>query len=222
MPTRSGDMVLGIDLGGAVAMTAAAAYWPDVGRLEGLVAFPSDPSLLERGQKDGVDDLYCLLEQSGELRLCGNRAIDYVEFLYQCKQYFGTTPSVIVADRYKKNELLDALERSGYPIVPTSFRGQFYKEAHEDLNYFRKFILDKKLSVDKSIMWRSSIGGAVVVTDTQGNQKLARNIEGGRRLNHKDDLVAAALLAVAEGYRRYGARGESRIVNSDGVRYAFG
>lgn len=54
LPPRQGEVVIGIDLGDSASMTAAAFYWPATGRLEAVGAFPSMPSLLERGQVDGV------------------------------------------------------------------------------------------------------------------------------------------------------------------------
>ena len=40
------------------------------------------------------------------------------------------------------------------------------------------------------------------MSDPSGNEKLAKAAEGGRRVRAKDDAVAAAILAVAEGRRR--------------------
>ena len=44
-------------------------------------------------------------------------------------------------------------------------------------------------------------GGAVEWRDVAGNWKLAKGSEGGRRSRAKDDVVAAAILAVAVGRR---------------------
>ena len=53
-------------------MTAAAAYWPETGRLEALAVFPMRPGLLERGQRDGVGPLYERLAARGELTQAGD------------------------------------------------------------------------------------------------------------------------------------------------------
>ena len=50
---RSGPWALGVDCGENAAMTAAAAYWPNTGRLEAMAVFSTRPGLLERGQRDG-------------------------------------------------------------------------------------------------------------------------------------------------------------------------
>ena len=54
LPAADGPMVLGVDLSSGYAMSAAAAYWPETGRLQGICAFPSEPGLRERGTFDGV------------------------------------------------------------------------------------------------------------------------------------------------------------------------
>ena len=36
---RAGGFVLGLDLGQTAAMSAAAGYWPETGRLEGVAVF---------------------------------------------------------------------------------------------------------------------------------------------------------------------------------------
>ena len=41
-----------------------------------------------------------------------------------------------------------------------------------------------------------------MVTDPAANAKLAKKTQGGRRADARDDLAAAAILAVAEGTRR--------------------
>ena len=69
----AGEYVLGVDLGGAAAMSAAAGYWPESGRLDALGCFPSIPDLRERGLADGVGRRYLDMERRGEL-IHGGRA----------------------------------------------------------------------------------------------------------------------------------------------------
>ena len=55
---RSGPLILGIDL---------AAYWPQTGALAAIAAFPCEPSLEERGLRDGCGRLYAECARRGEL-----------------------------------------------------------------------------------------------------------------------------------------------------------
>ena len=54
-----GPCIWGVDLGTSAAQSAVAAYWPATGRLECVAAFPAEPSLAERGLRDGVGNLLC-------------------------------------------------------------------------------------------------------------------------------------------------------------------
>ena len=58
---------------------------------------------------------------------------------------------------------------------------------------------------------RHALSGAVTVSDPAGNAKLAKHGDTpDRRDGHRDDAVAAMILAVGTGYRRfYGADVES-------------
>ena len=53
-PPDGAPAVWGLDLGTSAAMSAVAAYWPATGALECMAAFPWQPSLAERGVRDGV------------------------------------------------------------------------------------------------------------------------------------------------------------------------
>ena len=72
----AGRYALGIDLGQSAAMSAAAAYWPESGRLEAFAVFPELPDLRERGLADGVGALYVRMAERGELLLAGRPVAD--------------------------------------------------------------------------------------------------------------------------------------------------
>ena len=56
----------GVDLGTTAAQSAVAAFYPTTGRLAVLAAFPSEPTLEERGLRDGVGRLYRECADRGE------------------------------------------------------------------------------------------------------------------------------------------------------------
>ena len=89
---------LGIDMGTNAAMSAASAYFPQTGLLDGFCVFPELPSLGERGLKDGVGNLYKKLHQEGDLILAGRRVSDVGQLLDECKMHWGR-PGVISCDR---------------------------------------------------------------------------------------------------------------------------
>ena len=203
LPPAEGGFALGIDLGSGAAMSAASAYWPETGRLEALAVFGGIPDLRERGRADQVGTLYEKMARRGELLVQpGRRVPDVGMFLRAALERWGV-PSVIVADRWRESELRDALEAAAYPLVPLAVRGQGFKDGGADCRRFRRAVLEGKVAAPKSLLMRSALSEARVVTDPAGSAKLSKGSQGGRRSRARDDVAAAAILAVAEGARRY-------------------
>ena len=86
---RTGPFILGIDLGTSAAMSAAAGYWPETGRLETVACFPSEPSLGARGLADGVGRLYSDIFARGELIVRGRRVSDIRGLLAEVRSRWG-------------------------------------------------------------------------------------------------------------------------------------
>ena len=203
LPERAGPYVLGLDIGSGGAMTAGAAYWPASGRLEALAVVGGIPDLRERGKRDNVGGLYETMARRGELLVhAGLRVPDYGQFIGELLARWGV-PSVIVSDRYKEAELRDALDagrmRRGLPLV---IRGMGWKDGAEDVRRFRRAVALERIAAPRSLLIRSALSEARTVTDVAGNAKLAKVTQGGRRALARDDVAAAAILAVAEADRR--------------------
>ena len=196
---RSGEYVLGLDLGGSTAQSAAAAYWPESGRLEGFAVFPENPSLATRSTNDGSGSLYSECYRRGELLLAGDMVSDVRELLTEALDRWGT-PAGVVADRFKKAELIGHLNALDFD-VDVVLRGMGFQNGAEDVRGFQLAALDGHLTPVKSLLLRASMSEARLVGDVAGNWKLAKGSEGGRRSRAKDDIVAAAILAVAVGRR---------------------
>ena len=197
---RTGEYVLGIDLAGGAAMSAFAAYWMQSGRLESIAAFPSTPGLRERGRADGVDTLYVRMAERGELIQSGEHAVDLPEILTMVRAAWGT-PACIVADRWKERDLKEGLHRAKFPRCPLIVRGQGFRDGGEDVGSFRRAVLEGYVAPVPSLLLRAALREARTAADSSRNEKLAKASEGGRRQKARDDAAAAAILAVAEGYR---------------------
>ena len=196
-----GPCIWGIDLGGSAAQSAVAAYWPETGRLECLAAFPCEPSLADRGLRDGVGRLYQECAQRGELVTLGQRASDIPQLLQAALDRFGR-PAVVVSDRWREDDLRDALDKAGVPGAELVVRGMGFKDGGADVRSFRRALAENRVVPVPSLLLRSACAEARTISDPAGNSKLSKSTQGGRRLGARDDAAAAAILAVAAGVRR--------------------
>ena len=201
LPEPSGPLVWGVDLGSGAAMSAVAAYWPATGRVEVMAAFPHTPDLLTRGRGDAVADLYCRMLERGELIQAGDRVVDVADLVQAALVRYGR-PAAVVADRWRQAELTQALARARLPFCELVTRGMGYKDGGEDVRLFRKAALTGRLVTPVSLLLRYAMAGAVTVSDPAGNAKLAKASDSPlRRDGHRDDAVAALILAAAAGVR---------------------
>ncbi|SEJ87666.1 Phage Terminase [Marinovum algicola] len=196
LPPRQGGVVIGIDLGGSASMTAAAFYWPETGRLECRGTFPSQPSLLDRGQMDGVAGRYVEMQDRGELSVLGDKTVPVAPWLVEVVRHVEGQPiSAITMDRYKQAELGEAITRAGIR-VPLVWRGQGFRDGGEDCERFRRAAFDGQVRASPSLLLRSAFADAVCLRDPSNNLKLAKARATGRI-----DAAAASVLAVAQGAR---------------------
>lgn len=196
-PPREGEVVIGLDLGGAASMTAAAFFWPQTGRLECLGWFPGDPSLAVRGVNDGVGRQYVEMAQRGELRTLGERSVPVAEWIAEVLAHVQGQPiACILGDRWKQAEVGDALDACG-SRAPVLWRGFGWRDGSQDIDGFRRVILDRRVSAPRSLLLRSALSYSVTMLDPAGNAKLAKGKANGRV-----DAAAATILALSEGERR--------------------
>ena len=196
-----GGYVLGLDLGTSNAMSAAAGYWK-TGQLRALACFPEIPSLAARGLADGVGRLYEKMAERGELIRAGSRVSDIGRLLSEVLSRWGQ-PSAIVCDRWRDEELRQVAEDIRFPRVPIVIRGMGFKDGAEDVRGFRKAMLSDLVKPDDSLLLTAAVSEARLVSDPAGNWKLSKQTQGGRRFRAKDDAAAAAVLAVAAGFRTW-------------------
>ena len=197
---REGPYVLGLDLGGSTAQSAAAAWWPETGRLEGFAVFPEHPNLATRATNDGAGSLYSECLRRKELLVMGDMTSDVQGLLTEALDRWGE-PAAIAADRFKKAELIGYLNALDFPDADLVLRGMGFRDGSEDVRGFQLAALGGYVTPVKSLLMRASMSESRLVGDVAGNWKLAKGSEGGRRSRAKDDVVAAAILAVAVGRR---------------------
>lgn len=197
LPERQGPVVLGVDLGGSRSMSAAALYWPDTGRLECFGAFPSTPSLEDRGQSDGVSGRYIEMRDRGELVTMGDTTVPVARFLSDVvAKLDGQAPAAIVGDRFRHAEFVEALREAGLDRVPMIYRGFGWQDGSEDCERMRRAVFEGDVQTLPSLLLRSAFADAITLVDPAGNHKLAKGRSTGRI-----DAAAATVIAVAQGVR---------------------
>ena len=196
-PERSGVCVIGFDLGGSASLTALAAFWPTTGRMETWAACGDNPSILERGQADGVGSLYEQQLSRGELALYPGRVTPAGDFLRDCARHLaGENVVVAGADRFRKDEALDALDTAGIRW-PLEFRGQgaaATADGSHDVRAMQRLILSQRLAIPVSLSMRHAVRESVIRRDVSGNPALDKRRQSGRI-----DVMSAMVIAAGLG-----------------------
>ena len=189
VPPRDGRPVVGIDLGGGRAWSAATALWPN-GRTEALAVAPGVPGLGEQERRDRVPrGTYARLAASGALRVAEGLRVPPVAAVVDAIREWR--PAVIISDRFRLGELQDA--RPPCRVEPRVSR---WSEQSEDIRSLRRMAFDGPLSVDPGSrgLIGASLAVATVKNDDAGNTRLVKKASNTAR----DDVAAAWVLAAGE------------------------
>ena len=195
VPPPHGKPIVGIDLGGGRAWSAAAAIWEN-GRCESLAIAPGIPSLAEQEKRDKVPR--GTYQRIRNLGIAGGKRVPPVGLLVREIYERWGRPARIICDRFRLAELQDEIGPSG-PFIEA--RQTRWSEASEDIRALRKMTKDGPLSVEResrSIL-QASLSVAFVKNDDQGSFRLVKKRPGDN--NARDDAAAALLLA-AGGWDR--------------------
>ena len=187
VPARDGRPLVGLDLGGGRAWSAAVALWRN-GRCEAFAVAPGVPSVGEQERRDRVPSgTYQRLVDSGVLRIATGRRVpnvgDLVSLVRQWK------PELITCDRFRLSELRDAAP--GVRLLPRVSR---WSESTEDIRALRRLALDGDLAVEPSSrgLLTASLAVSVVANDSSGN---VRMVKFGSNNRARDDVAVSLVLA---------------------------
>lgn len=193
LPAREGRCWLGIDLGGSLSLSAAAALW-ESGRLDLWCAVPAEPDLLARGRRDGVGDAYVRAVDSGHLVVCGRRIVDAGRFLAGVFESMPAVPSdwLMGCDRYRRSELQDVLSALGQaPAIKWRGTGaSATADGAYDVRAFQSAVALRAFQVGENSMMRLALAGAAVRRDSAGNPALDKSSADARI-----DMCSAAVIA---------------------------
>ena len=189
VPDREGRPIVGVDLGGGRAWSAATALWRN-GRCEALAVAPGIPDLAAQEKRDRVPaGTYRSLAAAGTLTVAAGLRVQPPAELWRAIRGTWGRPDVIFCDRFRLAELQDAA--SGTMIMPRIAR---WSEASEDIRATRKAAADGPLAVspESRPLLAASLAVAMVATDDAGNVRMKKR---GSNNQSRDDVAAALVLA---------------------------
>ena len=204
LPERAGYCYLGLDLGGSSSMTALCAYWPDTGRMETWGAFPGDPGLADRGQADGVGNLYERMAEQGNLLVYPGRVTPVTPFLRHCAQRLaGVSVALLGCDRYRRAEGIQAMELAGvhWPVVWRGTGAHAKADGSHDIRAFQAAILAGRVKTLPNLVLEHAIASSSLRFDHAGNPALDK-ASGRRRIDAVQAAVIATGLAAMNAGRR--------------------
>ena len=187
VPEREGRPIVGVDLGGGRAWSAAVAVWGN-GRVEARAVAPGLPDLEEQERRDRVaPGTYSKLYNMGQLEVAEGLRVQPPSALWDLIRTAWGKPLMVVLDRFRLAEFEDAVKR-GARLEPRVSR---WSEASFDIRSLRKFAKDGPLAVevDSRLLLATSLSKAVVKNDDQGvaprSAKRRDNFCGNERRGHK-------------------------------------
>jgi len=195
-------VVVGVDLGGSVSMSAVVAIGIETGTVRCWTAFGDTPGLFERGRADAVDNRYVMMQQRGELSVYPGRLVPVPQFLHDVFADLAASDCRVLrlgADRYRKAELLTALDEAAIR-VPLEWRGQGASataDGSADVRAFQRLVFNRELRMSPSLVMESAIGNSILRRDGAGNPALDRSHDRGRV-----DALSAAVIAAGLYSRR--------------------
>ena len=190
VPEREGRPIVGVDLGGGRSFSAAVAIWRS-GLVDAVAVAPGVPSIADQEKRDRVPSgTYARLVAQGTLHVAEGKRVQPVEDLVQMIRPWS--PEVIVCDRFRLSEMLDAMGNTHVPILPRVSR---WSEASEDIRGLRRLAKDGPLACAPGVrgLVESALAVSEVKSDDQGNTRLSKS--GARGSTARDDVASALLLA---------------------------
>ena len=191
VPERDGAPIVGLDLGGGRAWSAAVGLWPS-GRVEAIATAAGIPSIDAQEKRDRVPPgTYRRLLEGGALTVADGLRVQPPAALYRAVTAAWGRPARILCDRFRLPELRDAIGAGGPPVVPRIAR---WSEASEDIRAVRKLAADGPLACAPGSrpLLTASLAAAMVRGDDQGSTRLVKR---GTNNQARDDVAAALVLA---------------------------
>ena len=190
VPEREGRPIVGVDLGGGRAWSAAVAIWAS-GRVEARAVAPGIPDLDEQERRDRVPEgTYSKLYDMGQLEIAEGLRVQPPAQLWDMIRSTWGKPLLIVLDRFRLSEFEDATANR----VKLEPRISRWSESSFDIRALRQMALDGPMAVDEGsqALLATSLAQAMVKSDDAGNTRLVKK---GNNNTSRDDVAQGLVLA---------------------------
>ena len=203
-PEPAGDLIVGLDLGGSMSMTAAAVLALDTGAMVFRGAFGDEPTLEQRARTDRMGTLYDRMRRAGELKTYPGRVTPVVEFIAELWEWLTARGNVIALglDRHRKAEAQQAFRDAGVTPYKIHWRGQGasrFADGSHDVRAFQRLVRTRRLRTRGSVMLESAIANSVLRYDVAGNPALDKAGDKARIDALSAAVIAAGLAELAQG-----------------------
>ena len=191
---RGDRCYIGIDIGGSNSMTAAVVIYPDTNYVETFAAFAGIPNLRQRGNEDGVGDLYERMAAERSLIVFdGYRVTPVTDFLKLVFDQLQNVEIVAVgADRFRKNEVVQAFEKiSRVPnLIWRGVGASQTADGSHDVRAMQRAMKNAKYKMKRQLTWINAIAESEIRYDVGGNPALDK-----RRRASRIDVLQAGVIA---------------------------
>ena len=177
VPERQGRPIVGVDLGGGRAWSAAVAVWGN-GRVEARAVAPGIPDLDEQERRDRVPSgAYQRLFDMGQLEVAEGLRVQPPAALWDMIRTAWGKPLVVVLDRFRLAEFEDAVKR-GARLEPRVSR---WSESSFDIRALRQMALDGPIGRGRRL---KGAAGNVAVSG-YGEERRRRQHQTGEKGNQQ-------------------------------------
>ena len=190
VPERQGQPIVGVDLGGGRAWSAAVAVWGN-GRVEARAVAPGIPDLGEQERRDRVPaGTYSKLYDMGQLEVAEGLRVQPVVAMWDMIRTAWGKPQVVVLDRFRLAEFADATGNK----VRLEPRVSRWSESSFDIRALRQMALNGPMAVDEGsqALIATSLSQAMVKSDDAGNTRLVKKTNNNQS---RDDVAQGLVLA---------------------------
>lgn len=203
-PPRSGNMIIGIDMGANSSISCACAYWMDTGRVEIYAGLPVDVKSIFQWERDSLvpTGFYQELIKKGELwTYSGTKSLEerFLKDLQQAifDEHYDGNQVIYVMDRYKYRVQSNYLVSVGVKTNDIKFRTPRGQGQHGFENY--RAVIEELNTADLCVargraIFSNAMHNLVVARHpTQGNPYV-RAARKDVRIDAGDAFILAATL----------------------------